>query len=111
MPVPVAMLHHPFCVTLHYFEGVDEGVVDATLAEQQVSVGEMVVTANAQGEVCQIAKQGGSPTEALVLLGGVDVAVQKVRELGKAVKGALERDERERDVGGLIKELRAENER
>ena len=85
--------------------------MDATLAEQQVSRGEMVVTANAQGEVCQIAKQGGVPTEALVLLRGVDVAVQKVKELGKLVRAALERDERERDVGGLIRELRAENER
>ena len=111
MPVPLALLHHPFCVTLSYFEGVDDAVVDATLAEGQVAVGEMAVTANAQGEVCQIAKQGGAPTEALVLLRGIDLAVAKVMELGKAVKAALERDERERDVGGLIRELRAENER
>ena len=111
MPVPLALLHHPFCVTLSYFEGVEEAVVDATVAEGQCSVGEVVVTANAQGEVCQIAKQGGAPTEALVLLRGIDLAVRKVRDLGKAVKGALERDERERDVGGLIMELRAENER
>ncbi len=109
--MPLALLHLPYCVTLHYFEGVEEGVADATLAEQAVSVGEVVVTANAQGEVCQIAKQGGAPTEALVLLRGVDVAVGKVRELGKVVREALERDERERDVGGLIRELRAENER
>ena len=111
VPVPVAMLHLPFCVTLHYFDGVEDGVVDATLVEQQVSVGEVVVTANAQGEVCQIAKQGGAPAEALVLLKGVDLSVRKVKELEKVVKAALERDERERDVGGLILEMRAENER
>ena len=34
-PVPLAMLHHPLCVTMALFEGGEKVVVDATLREQQ----------------------------------------------------------------------------
>ncbi len=79
--------------------------------EQQCSEGEIVVVANAQGEVCLVQKGGGGEVDALVLLRCVEVAVGKVRELGKAVDVALERDAKRRDKGGMSRELRAENER
>lgn len=79
--------------------------------ELQCSEGEIVVAANPQGEVCLVQKGGGGEVEALVVLRCVEVAMGKVRELGKAVDGALERDARRRDKGGMSRELRAENER
>ena len=111
VPVPLAMLHYPYCVTMGLFEGGEIVVVDATLVESLVSEGEVVVTANVQGEVCQIAKLGGVPSEALTLLRCVEVAVGKVKDIGRVVEEALERDRRRRDEGGLMKELSAENER
>ena len=111
VPVPLAMLHYPYCVTMAFFEGGEVVVVDATLKEGMVSEGEVVVTANAQGEVCQIAKLGGVPTDALGLLRCVEVAAVKVREMGRVVDEALERDARRRDKGGVMKELTAENDR
>ncbi|KAI4174319.1 MAG: hypothetical protein LQ343_002458 [Gyalolechia ehrenbergii] len=110
-PIPLAMLHHPLCVTMALFEGGEKVVVDATLMEQQCSEGEVVVTANKHGEVVQIKKLGGVPADALVLLNCMDIAVAKVKELDLVIKKALEQDARERDVGGLMAELRAENER
>ncbi|KAL8990479.1 MAG: hypothetical protein Q9177_000873 [Variospora cf. flavescens] len=110
-PVPLAMLHHPLCVTLALFEGGEKVVVDATLREQQCCEGEVVVTANKYGEVVQIAKLGGVAADALVLLNCVDLAVAKVKELDAVISKALEKDARARDVGGLVAELRAENER
>ncbi|KAL8894568.1 MAG: hypothetical protein Q9192_004214, partial [Flavoplaca navasiana] len=110
-PVPLAMLHHPLCVTMALFEGGEKVVVDATLREQQCCEGEVVVTANKHGEVCQIAKLGGVPSDALVLLKCVDVAVAKVRELDALVAEALEKDAAKRDIGGLMAELSAENAR
>lgn len=79
--------------------------------EQQCSEGEVVVAANPQGEVCLLQKGGGGEMDALVLLRCVEVALGKVRELGKVVDGALERDAKRRDKGGKSRELRAENER
>lgn len=110
-PVPLALLHYPIGVTLNFFESGEKLLVDATLMEQQCSEGEIVVAANPQGEVCLVQKGGGGPVDALVLLRCVEVAMGKVRELGKLVDGALERDAKRRDKGGMSKELRAENER
>ncbi|KAI4274721.1 MAG: hypothetical protein LQ337_003720 [Flavoplaca oasis] len=110
-PVPLAMLHHPLCVTMALFEGGEKVVVDATLREQQCCEGEVVVTANKHGEVCQIAKLGGVPSDALVLLKCVDVAVAKVKQLDALISEALEKDAAKRDIGGLMAELSAENAR
>ena len=110
-PVPLALLHHPLCVTLNYFESGEKMIVDATLKEQQCSEGEVVVGANAQGEVCLVQKGGGGEVDALMLLRCVEMAVGKVRELGKRVDSALEADAKKRDKGGISKELQAENER
>ncbi|KAL8737860.1 MAG: hypothetical protein Q9181_001302 [Wetmoreana brouardii] len=110
-PIPLAMLHHPLCMTMALFEGGEKAVVDATLREQQCCEGEVVVTANKQGEVVQIAKLGGVAADALTVLNCVDLAVKKIRELDKIVEAALEKDAKKRDIGGLMAELRAENER
>lgn len=85
--------------------------MDATLEEERCGEGEVVVAANGQGEVCLVQKGGGGEVDALVLLRCVEVAVGKVRELGREVDGALERDAKRRDRGGMSRELRAENER
>ncbi|KAI4206325.1 MAG: hypothetical protein LQ346_001150 [Caloplaca aetnensis] len=110
-PVPLALLHHPLCVTMALFEGGEKVVVDATVMEQQCCEGEVAVTANKYGELVQIAKLGGVAADALVLLQCIDVAVEKVKALDAVIARALEKDARERDVGGLLAELRAENER
>ena len=110
-PVPLALLHYPFCVTIALYEGGKTMVVDATLREQQVSEGEMTITANKHGEICQIAKLGGEPADALVVLNCADLAVAKVKELSRVVSDTLEQDSRRRNVGELMAELSAENQR
>ena len=98
-------------MTFNFFESGEKWVADATLVEQQCSEGEIVIAANPQGEVCLMQKGGGGEVDALVLLRCVEVAMEKVRELGKVVDGTLERDAKKRDKGGMSRELRAENER
>ena len=86
--------------------------MDCTLQEQQCSEGEIIVSANPQGEVCLVQKGGGGEVDALVLLRCVNVAVEKVREVGRVIERVLEEDAKRRDKGGLLsRELRAENER
>jgi len=110
-PVPLSMLHHPLCVTLSFVGAGAVLLVDATAAEARVADGQLLVTANRLGEVCQIAKLGGAPADALGLLRCVAVAVRKAAELDAVMRAALEAEERRRDVGDLLKELSAANAR
>ena len=112
-PVPLTLLHWPLCFQFHLFPlNGDAILVDATAAEEAVcDGGEVIVATNAQGEVCMAKKLGGEPADALTLLRVVELAVRKVQEVERQVKDALERDARERDKEGLMKELSAENER
>jgi exosome complex component RRP45 len=110
-PVALSLLHHPFCITFSLFDGGDIVLVDATLAEEQVREGEMTISLNKHGEICQIAKYGGVAIDASQIMQCTNVALQRVQELSKLVQSSLEDDARKRDIGGLIAELSAENER
>ncbi|KAE8447106.1 hypothetical protein EG329_011090 [Mollisiaceae sp. DMI_Dod_QoI] len=122
-PVPLSLLHHPLCVTFSFYgEGVlgkeaaqeqDEKVlVDSCLLEEQLREGAMTVGMNRHGEVCQIAKLGGVPVDALTILHCVNVASVKVKEISKFIESRLQLDAKKRDKGGLIAELlSAENDR
>lgn len=96
---------------MHYFPSGEKVLIDATLIEQQCSEGEVVVAANAQGEVCLMQKGGGGEMEALTFLRCIDSAVGKVRELSKVLDSFLEKDAEMRDKGGISAKLSAENER
>ena len=114
-PVPLSILHHPYCVTFSFY-GADEGdevvLCDASLVEEQLQEGAATVGINRHGEVCQIAKLGGVPVDAVVLLNCVQVALVKVKEISAFVAEKLEEDARRRDKGGVIASLlSAENER
>ncbi|KAK3065528.1 hypothetical protein LTS18_000005 [Coniosporium uncinatum] len=110
-PVPLAMLHHPLCITFSYYNEGETVLLDATLAEEQVREGEVIVTMNKHGEVCQIAKYGGATVDALALLDCTGVALNKVQAVSKFIQERLDLDAKKRDLGGLMAELSAENER
>jgi exosome complex component RRP45 len=108
-PVPLSMLHHPLCVTFSYYDAGAIVLQDATLAEEQVREGEVIVTMNKNGELCQIAKYGGVPVDALSIVDWTNKASVKVQAMSKFIEQRLKKDAEERDVGGLIAELSAEN--
>jgi exosome complex component RRP45 len=110
-PIPLSILHQPLCVTFSYFEEGQIFLVDANVAEEQVRQGEVIVTMNKHGEVCQIAKYGGATVEPLALLNCTTVALQKVKEMTKYIQQRLDEDAKRRDAGGLMAELSAENAR
>ena len=121
-PVPLALLHWPLCVSVCLLGGQGDiandpvggesaFLIDPTLREEQVCESELFVVANREGEVCQIKKLGGAPTGAILLLRCVEVALGKVKELCVHVQNALDTDAKRRDKGGLMAELKAENER
>lgn len=110
-PVPLSILHQPLCVTFSYFEEGELFLVDASLAEEQVRNGEVIITMNRHGEVCQIAKYGGATVEPYALFNLTNLALQKVREMSKFIQTRLDDDAQKRNAGGLLAELSAENDR
>lgn len=110
-PVKLSLLHQPLCVSFSYYESGTVVLVDATAAEENVREGELVISLNRFGEVCQIAKYGGVTVDAVALLGWTQIAVEKVKTFTSLISQKLAEDERKRDVGGLIAELTADNDR
>ena len=111
VPVPLNMMHHPICVTFSFYHMGEITLIDTSLREEQIREGEMVVTMNRHGEVCQIAKLGGVPVDAMLLLDCTTLALTKVKEITDLITKRLQADATSRDVGDLIAELSAENER
>ncbi|KAH7379398.1 ribosomal protein S5 domain 2-type protein [Phaeosphaeria sp. MPI-PUGE-AT-0046c] len=110
-PIPLSILHQPLCVTFSYYSEGELFLVDANLAEEQVRSGEVIITMNRHGEICQIAKYGGATMDPLAMLQCTNVALQKVTELSKFIQKRLDEDAKQRDAGGLMAELSAENAR
>lgn len=112
-PVPLSWLHSPFCVTFSFFgEEAETALVDASWIEEQIRVGSCTVSLNRHGEICQISKLGGTPTDAVALLQCTNVALSKAKDFSTMVDEKLAEDVKKRDKGGLIAELlSAENER
>lgn len=109
-PIPLSILHQPLCVTFSYFEE-EVFLVDANLAEEQVRQGEVIITMNKHGEICQIAKYGGATVDPLSLLNCTNIALEKVKEMSIFIQKRLDEDAKMRDAGGLMAELSAENAR
>lgn len=71
----------------------------------------MVITMNRHGELCQIAKLGGVTVDALALLHCTTTALGRVKDITELISTKLREDATRRDVGGLITELSAQNDR
>ncbi|RYP57915.1 hypothetical protein DL770_010550 [Monosporascus sp. CRB-9-2] len=111
-PVPLSWLHSPLCVTFNFYgEEGDIVLLDATLLEEQLRVSSCTISLNRHGEICQIAKLGGTPVEAVMLVQCASAALTKVKELSAFLDQKLAEDSKRRDKGGLMAELSAENDR
>ncbi len=110
-PVPLAILHSPFCMTFSLYHRGEVILLDATLQEEQLREAELIISVNGQREVCQMAKHGGESIEALTLMGCMETATDQVEQLGRLLSAKLEEDAKSRDMGGLMAELSAENDR
>ncbi|KAH6849790.1 ribosomal protein S5 domain 2-type protein [Chaetomium sp. MPI-CAGE-AT-0009] len=100
-PVPLSWLHSPLCVTWSFFgDDGETAVLDATWLEEQVRVASCTISLNKHGEICQIAKLGGTPVDAVALLQCTSVALSKVKEFSDLLDTRLAEDLKRRDKGG-----------
>jgi exosome complex component RRP45 len=112
-PVPLSLLHYPFCVTFSYYDvgGKDVLLLDATLKEEQLRDSSVTISLNKHGEVCQIAKLGGKPMDAVSLLQCTTLASVEARRISDLVTSRIKEDAARRKKGGFLDELIAENPR
>ncbi|KAI4599726.1 hypothetical protein KJ359_001462 [Pestalotiopsis sp. 9143b] len=111
-PVPLSWLHTPLCITFSFF-GEDGEIVllDTTQLEEQLRVSSCTISLNKHGEICQVAKLGGTAVEAWSLVQCANTAMQQVKVLSTMLDEKLAEDSKRRDKGGLLAELSADNAR
>jgi exosome complex component RRP45 len=110
VPVPLSIMHNPVCVTASFYRSGEVILLDATHSEEQVCDSSITFTVN-DFELCQVSKMGGESIDALVLLKWINTALVKGKEINSMINTKLSEDATRRDIGGLIAELRAENDR
>jgi exosome complex component RRP45 len=112
-PVPLSLLHFPFCVTFSFYTGGSQEVVllDPTLLEEHLREGSITMSLNSHGEICQIAKLGGLPVDAVILLQCANLALLKIKDISAVVNKRLKEDYERRNKVELMAELSAENAR
>ena len=85
--------------------------MDATLQEEQLREGDMTITLNKHGEVCQISKAGGTAIEAVILMKCANQALVVVRQVTELLMKKLEEDQAKRVRRDNLLEASAENDR
>lgn len=115
-PVPLSLLHVPLCITFSFYAGVSQEqevmtLIDAILVEEQIRAASVTISMNRHGEICQIAKLGGTPIEAIQLVGLTKIALVKVDEMSRYIQRMLDEDAKSRNKDGRLAELSAENDR
>ncbi|GMI65932.1 ECERIFERUM 7 [Hibiscus trionum] len=102
-PVPLIVHHLPIAVTFGFF---DESIVviDPTHNEEAVMAGRMIVTINANGDICAIQKAGGEGVNQRVIMQCLQLATTKAVDITKQIKAAVEAYNSERALQKIKRE-------
>lgn len=93
------MHHTPFCFTFAYFpDSQTQPILDPSHLEQRLSAGLLSVALNAQRELCVVQKAGGVPLSPDEIVGIIDIAVIRAKELDRLVEESLKEDWKHRHV-------------
>lgn len=88
-PVPLALHHTPFCVTFAFYRASSESeataeprvLLDPAGLEQRLAHGTLNLALTPQRELAVVHKAGGLPLAPAVLMGAVQVAARRAKEL------------------------------
>lgn len=107
-PVPLSVLHVPICVTYSFFNPSDKeenikgvsnqeiAIMDATMKEESVRDGSLVITLNKNRELIQLSKNGGLPIDSSFLLELARGSFEITERLTEQIKRLLKEDEEQR---------------
>lgn len=130
-PVPLSVLHIPVSVSWSFIalpphsseddmddsdDEADNGMrtvnllktvalMDASAAEQDLRLGEIIITVNKDREICQITKAGGAQLSTSALLRFTENAHQIAKRTTKLIHSKLEADFKRRNRGNLGSDL------
>ncbi|OLL23903.1 Exosome complex component rrp45 [Neolecta irregularis DAH-3] len=110
VPVPLAVMHIPICITFSFFLSGTVSIVDADLREERLREGEMTITLNKHHEICQVSKAGGVAMQPHEIMNCMKLALVRVTEISDLLAKALEEDKTNREKQNTFRET-AENER
>lgn len=97
VPVPLVLTHIPICVTFSFFNKGEILLMDATLQEEKLREGSMIITLNKNKEICQISKPGGITIETPLILKCLELALKKTTEITDYLDKRLKEDEQLRN--------------
>lgn len=107
-PVPLSVLHVPISTTWSFLFD-DIRLVDATAEEQDYRHGDMTITANKDGQICQIQKAGGMELDVDDITDCCHIAIENARRISSLIQENLAKDNQLRHAGN--KGMAAENDR
>ncbi len=115
MLVPLPVLHIPICTTFTFFPLLDSdrlvAVVDASVLEEKLTSCQLMLTLNQNGELCQVAKAGGSGLEADEIVRCSNVAQTWTKQVVKLIEDRLDADLKSRIKDSRYISNTAENDR
>ncbi|KAK9698295.1 hypothetical protein RND81_08G094400 [Saponaria officinalis] len=89
-PLPLIVHHLPIAVTFAFITDDNIAVIDPTYYEEALMNGRMVVTVNANQDVCAIQKAGGVGVPHAVVLNCLQTAAQKAADITNMIQNAVE---------------------
>ena len=111
VPSSLNLTKIPLSVTFNLFEEGQISMLDATVSEEAVSDGYVIIALDKTGEIALYTKPEGTPADPLNMVSSSAVALSKVRELGKFIFKRLEEDSKAREQAHPTSESAAANER
>lgn len=98
-PIPLNILHYPFCTSFTFFE-FSKFVCDPVQAEEQVCEGYLIVGANVYREITTIHISGKSAITKDVVIKCCQLAIDRSKYLTIFIKNAVEKDLLKRSIEG-----------
>ncbi|QSL64768.1 hypothetical protein MERGE_002070 [Pneumocystis wakefieldiae] len=103
VPVPLVLTHIPICVSFSFFNKGKILLMDATLQEERIREGYMVITLNKNKEICQMSKPGGITIETSHIFKCLDLALKKTLEITNYLNKKLEENQQLNKYNNEIK--------
>ncbi|KAL9227026.1 hypothetical protein vseg_002772 [Gypsophila vaccaria] len=89
-PLPLIVHHLPIAVTFAFMTDDNIAVIDPTYYEEALMQGRMVVTVNANQDICAIQKAGGVGVPHFVVLNCLQTAALKAADITNVIQNAVE---------------------
>lgn len=111
VPSPLNLTKIPLSVTFNLFDEGSITLLDATVSEEAVSDGYVIIALDKTGEIALYTKPEGTPADPMNMVSSSGVALSKVRELGNFIFKKLEEDSKAWEKAHPSSESAAANER